>query len=341
MNTTFSEEWWPVAPSHYLGKGKILSFMIQGLPIVIFRSNTGEVSCLPDRCPHRSAPLSLGKVIDDEIQCPYHGWQFNKHGHCTKVPGLDNSFTSKALIKPISTREDFGLIWVNLSENNKLNPLTQPTLGENKMDVFFMHDKVECDLVDAVENFLDGFHTHFIHSGWIRNPHKRQTVLAKIHNTFNGVEIHYLGESLQSGLISRLLEKDRGVSIARFKLPCIAELEYRNKAGQLKLVVSTWFTPIDKTKLLINARVATPQIHTPAFIKKAVLKRLFKIILNQDKAILEKTKKNLNLFKLYGNEIELFENLNTPNDLIGPYLRNLLDKDNEVSLPDKEVLIKI
>lgn len=341
MNTTFSEGWWPVVPSHYLGKGKILSFIIHGLPIVIFRSNIGEISCLPDRCPHRSAPLSLGKVIDDEIQCPYHGWQFNKHGNCTKVPGLDNPCASKTLIKPINTRKDFGFIWVSLSENKKLNPPPQPLLGENKMDVFFMHDKVECDLVDALENFLDGFHTHFVHSGWIRHANKRQTVLAKIKNIANGVEVHYLGESLQSGLISRLFEKDRGVSVGRFKLPNFAELEYRDKSGNIQLVVSTWFTPIDKSKLLINARIATSRGITPAFVKKTVLKRLFQIILNQDKAILEQTKKNLNLFKAHINQIELLENLNTSNDLIGPYLRKLLDSNNAESLPDKEVLIRI
>jgi hypothetical protein len=71
------------------------------------------------------------------------------------------------------------------------------------------------------------------------------------------------------------------------------------------------------------------------------LKRLFQIILNQDKAILEQTKKNLNLFKAHINQIELLENLNTSNDLIGPYLRKLLDSNNAESLPDKEVLIRI
>ncbi len=124
-------------------------------------------------------------------------------------------------------------------------------------------------------------------------------------------------------------------------IPNFAEIEYRDKSGNIQLVLSTWFTPIDKSKLLINARIATSRGITPAFVKKTVLKRLFQIILNQDKAILEQTKKNLNLFKAHINQIELLENLNTSNDLIGPYLRKLLDSNNAESLPDKEVLIRI
>ena len=46
-----------------------------GIPLVIFRDKTGQAFCLEDKCPHRSAPLSIGQVVDGVLECAYHGWQ--------------------------------------------------------------------------------------------------------------------------------------------------------------------------------------------------------------------------------------------------------------------------
>jgi len=66
-----------------------LARVVQSEPIVLFRTQAGQAVALADRCPHRFAPLSLGRVVGDEIQCGYHGLCFDRDGACVRVPGQD------------------------------------------------------------------------------------------------------------------------------------------------------------------------------------------------------------------------------------------------------------
>ena len=56
-------------------------------PIVLFRDGKGRAAALADRCCHRAAPLSLGTVVEEGIQCGYHGLIIDATGCCVKVPG--------------------------------------------------------------------------------------------------------------------------------------------------------------------------------------------------------------------------------------------------------------
>ena len=55
--------------------------------IVIYRTSKGQVIAMEDRCPHRFLPLSMGKLIGDDIQCGYHGITYNCEGLCVRIPG--------------------------------------------------------------------------------------------------------------------------------------------------------------------------------------------------------------------------------------------------------------
>ena len=55
--------------------------------IVIYRTSKGQVIAMDDRCPHRFLPLSMGKLIEDDIQCGYHGITYNCEGLCVRIPG--------------------------------------------------------------------------------------------------------------------------------------------------------------------------------------------------------------------------------------------------------------
>jgi nitrite reductase/ring-hydroxylating ferredoxin subunit len=56
----------------------------------LFRDTKGDVHALIDRCAHRRAALSLGRVTaSGQIQCAYHGWRYNgKTGICESIPNL-------------------------------------------------------------------------------------------------------------------------------------------------------------------------------------------------------------------------------------------------------------
>ncbi len=87
VETFFPEGWFPVATNRELGR-KPIRRVLCGVPLVLYRDQTGAPVALHDRCPHRHAPLSDGRVINGEIECPYHGWRFNSTGRCTASPSM-------------------------------------------------------------------------------------------------------------------------------------------------------------------------------------------------------------------------------------------------------------
>lgn len=314
--------WWPLATLEELDAGKPLARSLHGEPLVLFRDAAGQPAALHDRCPHRHAPLSCGRVRQGEIECPYHGWRFSADGRCTSVPGMNYTDGAKPLVPALAAHGAYGLVWVNAAPDADTPDPIAPAVTAG-VDWFVMTDSVQCGIAEAAENFLDGFHTHFVHAGWIRRDSKRQAVTASVHRLADGVEARYSDEGLQSGLISSLLEGDRQLSLGRFRLPGIAEIEYRGRRG-LNLLVTAWLTPETPGRLRIHARVATRQGHLPAWLKRMILRRLFGVILRQDKAILEQTQANR---ERCAHSLPEALRLDTPLDLLSPAIRRLLAGD--------------
>lgn len=313
--TDLRHHWWPLAPLAELEANRPLARTLLGVPLVVFRDARGQPAVLHDRCPHRHAPLSCGRIVHGEVACPYHGWRFAGDGRCTGVPGLDEPRAQTPLVPTVSARAAHGLVWACPAPDADTPEPVAPAVADD-VDWFYLTDTVHCGLAEAAENFLDGSHTHFVHAGWIRRDSQRQTVTAEVRRLADGIEARYSNEGLQSGLISRLLEGSRTESFGRFRLPGMAEIEYRGQRG-LNLLITTWLTPEDGDRLRIHARVATRQGLAPAWLKRQILCRLFGVILRQDKTILEQTQANR-------TRIPEAPFLNTPLDLLGPSIRRLL-----------------
>ena len=81
--------WWCAAHIDEVSETPMARWLLEK-PIVLYRLADGTPVALDNRCPHRWAPLSEGRVIDDKLVCPYHGMQFGSDGICTKVPTQDN-----------------------------------------------------------------------------------------------------------------------------------------------------------------------------------------------------------------------------------------------------------
>ncbi|MFL1551660.1 Rieske 2Fe-2S domain-containing protein [Pseudomonas sp. D47] len=331
MNT--DAQWWPVALSHEL-RNTPLACQAHHLPLVLFRDENGRVAALPDRCPHRFAPLSAGKVRDGQIECPYHGWRFAANGRCARVPGANLTACSKPLLASLPSCEAHGLVWVSLGAEHPQTSPVAPAEQRNDLDTFWITDHVRCSLQDAAENFLDGFHTHFVHAGWIRHDRQRQKIIARVRPLADGVEALYSEEGKQSGLISRLFEGERGASMGRFRLPGLAEIEYRDRHYGLNLLVSAWMTPCGEGQLRLFARIATTRGLLPAQLKRIVLRRLFRVILHQDRQILERISANQQRF-----QAAPATPLDGPQDLLGPHIRQLLKHGQPLVFAQRELKI--
>ncbi len=84
-------------------------------PVVLFRDKTGRAAALEDRCCHRSAPLSLGKVVEAGLECGYHGLTFEGSGQCVRVPG-QSRIPDSARVRAYPIAEKNQLVWIWMGE---------------------------------------------------------------------------------------------------------------------------------------------------------------------------------------------------------------------------------
>ena len=104
------DAWYVASWSHEI-KDRLIRITIMGENIVLFRSRDGIISALEDRCPHKSLPLSRGRIIDDAIQCGYHGMTFGSDGKCIRIPGQDN-IPETAFVKTYLIAEEYNIVWI-------------------------------------------------------------------------------------------------------------------------------------------------------------------------------------------------------------------------------------
>lgn len=78
----FPDGWYAVAWSSEVGRGDVVTGMLAGEEIVIFRTDS-TLSVMAAHCPHLGAHLGIGgEVVEGSIRCPFHGFCFDTDGEC-------------------------------------------------------------------------------------------------------------------------------------------------------------------------------------------------------------------------------------------------------------------
>ncbi len=115
---------------------------------------------MADLCIHRGTALSIGKVVGDEIMCPYHGWRYGKEGACTLIPQRENprNVPSKARIAAYNTQERYGLVWVAMDTPRWALPEIPEMEDEAYNKVSAGPYPWKSDSSRQVENFTDFGH---------------------------------------------------------------------------------------------------------------------------------------------------------------------------------------
>lgn len=135
--------------------------------LVLWRDARGRPAAALDRCPHRGAALSPGRVREGELECPYHGFRFDARGACTRVPcdGEAARISPALQLDRVAVREAHGLLWAWAGAAADAPPEV-PWFDELPAD--FRGDVRTsavwpCHYTRAVENFLDPHHVPFVH----------------------------------------------------------------------------------------------------------------------------------------------------------------------------------
>ena len=156
--------WYVAAWDHELSRS-MLRRIILDEPVVLFRTTEGKPVALEDRCCHRQAPLSMGKLVGNVVTCPYHGLQYDTTGRCIKVPSQEK-IPQNARVKSYPVVEKNHWIWIWTGDPAKADP----ALIE---DFHWMDDPawrfggsylhVDGNYLLVVENLLDTTHLPFLH----------------------------------------------------------------------------------------------------------------------------------------------------------------------------------
>src|SRR6202044_3537529 len=203
---SLQDYWYIACESRELG-AKPIPRTIFDRHLVIYRDEAGHPAALLDRCAHRNMALSLGKVVDGCLECPYHGWRYDAGGNCKTVPSLgpDGAIPSSIHVQSFQCVEQDGCVWVYCGEKETAGrPFSFPHVNESGWTTFRMKTRFPASVESCLENFLDCPHTVFVHKGWFRNPDAR-ALTALVRRLADSVEVEFKNEPTSDSVIARLL----------------------------------------------------------------------------------------------------------------------------------------
>ncbi len=162
---TVLDEWHAVARASDVATGKLVAARLLEEDLLLWRSSAG-VEAWRDFCPHRGAKLSLGRVRDDRIVCPYHGMEYAAGGRCVRVPAHPGrSPPRQARATCYRVTERYGLVWVSLgAPSGDVPPFPEADNDTYRVYVGGRYEYATSGY-RAIENFFDLAHFPFVHPG--------------------------------------------------------------------------------------------------------------------------------------------------------------------------------
>lgn len=134
-------------------------------PVVLYRTRNGSLVALEDRCAHRLAPLSLGRLEGDDLRCMYHGVKFSAAGQCVEVPGQENP-AKRLCVRKYPVVERHRWVWIWMGDPQLANPDLIPDASMlddswRRLNVGQLDYQANHALIS--DNLLDLSHLAFLH----------------------------------------------------------------------------------------------------------------------------------------------------------------------------------
>lgn len=158
--------WYMVCSSDALGAEPVAKRLL-GEDLVLWRDGSSGVHLMEDYCPHRGAKLSLGDVVDGELQCWYHFWRFDGDGQCTSIPTQGGTCSLQARTKVstvYSAVERAGFVWAWIGSDEPSELVLPEELEDSSYAVFAETVEWETNWLLALENVADVMHAPFLHN---------------------------------------------------------------------------------------------------------------------------------------------------------------------------------
>lgn len=269
---------------------------ILGEPIVFYRDSHGLVAALRDICPHRGIPFSYGRIVKDQVECPYHGWKFDHTGTCTEIPSLcaDQDLDCRKIkVKTYPVKEQQGLIWVFMGDKD-FKPADAPPVLEMKAFPANVKPKLmekvnfPCHIDHAVIGLMDPAHGPYVHKSYFwrteREMYEKRKKFAPVSHGFQMVR----HQPSKNSKAYKILGGAPTTEIT-FSLPC-QRLEHV-EVGAKNFYAFTVLTPVDENNTMVH-QMAYWDLGFLSLIKPLV-KGFTRMFLNQDMEAVKKQQDGL------------------------------------------------
>jgi vanillate O-demethylase monooxygenase subunit len=183
--------WYVAAWSSEVESGKVFGRTLLDIPVVLWRDTEGNVVAMNDRCSHRGAPLSTGRVEGNSIRCLYHGLRFDVQGHCVEIPaqerippGLD--------VPRFPVVEQHQWIWIWMGDPAKADPSKVPDnhyLDDPAWRSMEGYVHYETNYLYIADNLLDLAHVSYVHATTLGGTDAIAKVNPKIKLSDDGVHV--------------------------------------------------------------------------------------------------------------------------------------------------------
>lgn len=178
MSTFVRNQWYVAAHSREIGR-ELMHRTILGEPIALYRTRSGAVVGLADRCVHRRYPLSAApsRLVDDTVVCGYHGFTYDGSGACVAVPGqIRIPRTARVTSYPIAEQDSF--VWVWIGDAALADPADiprAPWLADANWATVSGMEPIAGRWSLLVDNLMDLSHETYLHAGYIGTPEVAST----------------------------------------------------------------------------------------------------------------------------------------------------------------------
>jgi phenylpropionate dioxygenase-like ring-hydroxylating dioxygenase large terminal subunit len=161
--------WYVAAWQSEIPSAGLFHRTILGEPVLLYRTSDNQVTALADRCPHRFAPLHLGKLSGDTVQCAYHGLTFGPTGQCVMSPHGDGRIPRGAAVRRYPTVVKDSIVWIWEGAPERADPARIPDYSfltrVHPNAVFAGYLPTACNFELATDNIMDLSHADFLHVG--------------------------------------------------------------------------------------------------------------------------------------------------------------------------------
>lgn len=335
----FKDFWYIAAESKDLRPDRPWPVQILGNWVVLFRDEKGRPVALEDRCLHRGARLSIGKVTAGRLQCGYHGWMYDGLGQVVNVPseGPESKVRKSRCARRFPVCEQDGYLYVRLSESpaSEVPPFSIPFYQTPGWAAIRLKNWFHNTVTNCVENFVDIPHTTFVHPRIFRDA-KAERFTAQVTRKHGSVVVQYHNERANFGWFSKFLNPTaREIQHTdSFHLPNITSVDYIFSPKR-RFIITSQSIPVSDDETLVYTDL-TYNYGIWNLLARPVIRWLAQRIIDQDMAIL---KNQMQTIRQFGAEFSNTE-ADTIHVLIESIRNELAAGRDPRLLPEKRVEIE-